>query len=94
MLGKIAEEEKVEISDSEIDTEIDNMIKDVKENVDKIRESLRTPQVRESLRQGLLTRKTLQRLVEIAEGSEVEAVASGGESLTEDAKILKEEEQK
>ena len=70
------------------------MTKDVKENVDKIRESLSTPQVRESIRQGLLTRKTLQRLVEIAEGSEVEAVVSGGESLTENAKIAKEEKQK
>ncbi len=92
VLGKIAEEEKVEVSDSEIDTEIDDMTKDVKENVDKIRESLNTPQVRESIKQVLLTRKTVQRLVEIAEGSEVGAVASGGENSTENAKIAKEEE--
>ncbi|MFC1979524.1 trigger factor [Chloroflexota bacterium] len=92
VLGKIAEEEKVEVSDSEIDTEIDDMIKDVKDNVDKIRESLNTPQVRRSIKQVLLTRKTVQRLVEIAEGSAVEAVVSGGENLTENAKILKEEE--
>jgi len=72
VLGKIVEEEKIEVSDSEMDAEIENMIKSVAENKDKLRESLNTPQGRESISQMLITRKTVQRLVEIAKGSKEE----------------------
>ena len=76
VLGRVAEEEKVEANDSEIDTEIENIIKDVAENKDKLQKSLNTPQMRESIREVLLTRKTVQRLVEIAKTSTVEAALS------------------
>jgi len=69
VLEKIAEEEKVEVTESEVDTEIENMVKRVAENKDRLQESLNTPQARESVRQMLITRKTLQRLLEIARGS-------------------------
>ena len=69
VLGKVAEEEKIEINDSEIDTEIENMTKDTTEKKDKLEKVLNTPQVRESIEQTLLSRKTIQRLTEIAKGS-------------------------
>ncbi len=69
-LSKVAEEEKIEVGDSEIDTEIESMTKSATENKDELEKVLNTPQARQSIGQTLLTRKTIQRLVEIAEGSE------------------------
>lgn len=69
-LGKIAEEEKIEVSDSEINAEIENMTRSATENKDKLNNFLNTPQARKSIEQVLITRKTIERLVEIAKGSE------------------------
>ena len=69
VLGKIAEEEKIEISTSEIDNEIEDMTGTAAENKDKLKKALNTPQAHESIEQRLITRKTIQRLVEIAQGS-------------------------
>ncbi len=69
VVGKIVEEEKIEISDSEVDAEIENMVKSATENKDELQKFLNTPQPRESVEQMLLTRKTIQLLVEIAKGS-------------------------
>jgi len=66
VLGKVAEEEKIEVNDSDIDAEIDSMITATTEKKDELKKALNTPQVRESIEQTLLTRKTLQRLTEIA----------------------------
>ena len=69
VLGKIVEEEKIEASDSEIDTEIADIKKGATENKEGLEKVLNTPQARESIEQTLITRKTIQRLVEIAKGS-------------------------
>jgi len=68
VLGKVAEEEKIEVSDVEIDAEIEEMIKNAAENKDELQKYLNTPQSKESIKQILITRKTIQRLVEIAKG--------------------------
>ncbi|MFC1943673.1 hypothetical protein ACFLWO_03760, partial [Chloroflexota bacterium] len=70
VLGKVVEEEKIEVSDSEIDIEIENMTKSTTENKDELEKVLNTPQIRESIKQTLITRKTIQLLVDIAKGSE------------------------
>jgi len=70
-LGKIAEEEKIEVSDSEITAETESMIKSATENKDELTKFLSTPPARKSLEQALTTRKTIQRLVEIAKGSKI-----------------------
>ncbi len=70
VLGEIAKKEKVKVSDSAINTEIENMTKDTDEGKkDELEGFLNTPQARESIKQTLMTRKTIQRLVEIAKGS-------------------------
>lgn len=70
-LGKIAEEEKIEAGDSEISAEIESMMKNTTENRDKLNKFLNTPSAHKSIEQVLVTRKTIQRLVEIANGSNV-----------------------
>ena len=66
VLGKIAEEENVEISDDEINAEIEVITQNAaEENKTKIHEALNAPQARESIRQTLFTRKTMQLLVDI-----------------------------
>jgi trigger factor len=69
VLGRIAEEEKIEVSDAEINTELENMVQSVSGNKDEVKKRLDSPQVRDSIGQLLMTRKTIQRLVEIAGGS-------------------------
>jgi len=70
VLGKIAEEEKVEVTASEIDAEIEEMTESATENRDEIKKALNTPQARESIEQRLLTRKTIEQLLEIARSPE------------------------
>jgi trigger factor len=72
VLGKVAEEEKIEVDDSEIDTEIEEMLKNVAENKDELQKSLNTPQSRESVKHLLFTKKTVERLEKIAKGQGAE----------------------
>jgi len=69
VLGKITEEEKIEVTDSDIDDEIEAMIISTVENKEQLKKALNTPQTRQSIEQTLLVRKTVQRLGEIARGS-------------------------
>jgi trigger factor len=73
VMGKISQEEKIEVSDAEIDTEIENITKDADEaKRDGLKNFLNTPKARESIKRTLIAQKTIQRLVEIAKGSEGE----------------------
>ena len=94
VLGEIAEQEKIKVSNSAINTEIKNMIKGAAEDKkSEINKFLNTPESRKSIEQSLLTRKTIERLVKIAKGSGAKTATSGGESLAKSSKI-KQEEQK
>ena len=75
VLGKIAEEGKIEISDSEVNDEIENMSRDATKNKEKLNELMNTPQIRQSIKQLLTTRKTVERLAEIAKGSDTDVEA-------------------
>ncbi|MFC1913894.1 trigger factor [Chloroflexota bacterium] len=67
VLAKIAEEEKIEAGDADIYAEIEKMTADAQmENKDELRKFLNHEHSRESIRQMLLTRKTIERLGEIA----------------------------
>jgi trigger factor len=69
VLGKIAEEEKIEVTDSEIEAEIESITKGAVEKKDELQKFLNRLEFRESIKQLLTTRKTIQQLVEIAKGS-------------------------
>jgi trigger factor len=67
VLDKVAQEEKIEASDAEIDSEIGDMAKGVAENKrEEFKKLMNTPQSHQSIKHFLVRRKTVQRLVEIA----------------------------
>ena len=69
VLGKLAEEEKIEIRSAEVDNKIDEIINDA-EDKENARQFFALPQVRQSIEQSLLTQKTMDRLSEIAIGND------------------------
>jgi trigger factor len=68
VLGKLAEEEKIEISSSEVDNRIEEMVIDA-EDKEKSRQFLSLPRFRQSIEQTLRTEKTMDRLLQIAIGN-------------------------
>ncbi len=70
VLSKISQEEKIEVTEDDIKNGISNMVRgigdDKKEEMVKL---LDTPQNRQSITQSLKTRKTIERLSEIAKNS-------------------------
>ena len=69
VLEKVAEEEKIEVSDGEIKAELENIARSVTGGKGEVQEWLNSPQAHSSVEQSLTRRKTVQRLVEIAGGS-------------------------
>jgi trigger factor len=69
VLEKIAEEEKIEVSTSEIDEEIEKMAKDADKQAEEVRKLFNLPQARQSIEQFLISRKTMERLKQMASGS-------------------------
>ena len=68
ILEKVAEEEKMEVSDSEIDAEVGRMVENAGEDGKRVQEVLSSPKSREGLRNDLLARKAIDFLVRIATG--------------------------
>jgi trigger factor len=68
VLGKLAEEEGIEISSSEVDNKVGE-ITDGAEDKEKAKQFFSLPQVRQSIEQSLHTQKTMDRLLEIATGN-------------------------
>jgi trigger factor len=67
VLGRVAEAEKIEVSDEEINAELEKLVQGA-ENKTEMKERINSPQVRDSMAQMLTTQKTVRRLVEIAGG--------------------------
>jgi trigger factor len=68
VLGEVAEEEKIEVGDPEVDEEIEKMVKDADKQAEEIRKLFSLSQARDSVKQFLIGRKTVERLVQIATG--------------------------
>ncbi len=67
LLGKVAEEEKVEVSETGIDNRLESMVLGVdEEKKAEMRQMFDNPQTRASLKQSLMARKTIERLADIA----------------------------
>ncbi len=79
VLGKVAEEEKIEIGDSELEAEVEEIATSRSEGGEEVRRLFSSAAARESLERMLLTRKTVGRLVEIASSGEL-ASLEGGDS--------------
>jgi trigger factor len=70
LLGKVAEVEKIEVTEADIDKRLDNMVLGVDgEKKAEMRQLFDNPQTRASLKQSLMARKTIERLAEIAKNT-------------------------
>jgi trigger factor len=83
VLGKVAAEENVEVTDAEVDAEIENLTSGAGESKDEMGKLLSTPESRESVKRYLTRRKTIQRLAEIAQSSQPQATG-GAEAETKE----------
>ena len=72
VLGKIAEEKKIEASPAEIEAEIEKMIGGDEENAEELHKIFSTQQGRHWVEERLTIQKTVQHLVEIASGNTTE----------------------
>lgn len=91
-LGKLAEAEKIEVSAAEIDEEIEIMSTNAGEQGENMRQLFQSPGTRKSLENVIITRKTVQRLVQIASG-EAEAQPAEAEHHAEPAQTASSEAQ-
>jgi trigger factor len=67
VLGKLAEEEKIEISSSEVDNKIDEIANDAEDKEKaKAKQFFSLPQFKQSIEQSLRTQKTMDKLLQIA----------------------------
>ncbi len=66
VLEKVSEAEKIEISDAEIDSEIEQMIQNTGDKKDEQKKYLNTPQNKDYIKRGINVRKTVQKLLDIA----------------------------
>jgi len=69
VLEKVAEEEKIKVSDDEIHAEMEKLAPNITDNKDELQKFLDSPQAHSSVEQLVARRKAIQRLVEIAGGS-------------------------
>jgi trigger factor len=71
LLGKVAEVEKITVSDTEIESRLDSMVLGVDEaKKADMRKLFDNPQTRDSIRQSLMARKTIERLSDIAKNTQ------------------------
>jgi len=71
VLEQLGEVEKTEVSDAEVDAEVERIIQGAK-NDERVRQLFSSPSGRESLRRNIYMRKTIDRLAEIAtKGGEI-----------------------
>lgn len=68
VLRKLAQEEDIDVEPEELQAEIDTMISESGDSQGAMRQALASDNARDSIRSSLLSRKVMQRLVEIIEG--------------------------
>ena len=77
VLRKLAQHEEIDVDTEEIQTEIDSMISESGDSQDAMRQAFSSDSARDSIRSSLLSRKVMQRLVEIIEGRSESTKPSG-----------------
>jgi trigger factor len=68
VLGKVVEEENLEVDDDEVTEQIDRMVEPFKEQAGEFRKAIDHPEGRRRVRLDLLTEKAFQRIIAIAKG--------------------------
>jgi len=68
VLAKVVDEEGIEVSEEEIDSEIQAIAEGAGDKAEELKKQLNSPPNRQSLRDMILTRKAIKRLLEIASG--------------------------
>lgn len=75
VLSQISEEEKIEVTEDEIMNGINNMVRSIgQDRQDEMLKLIDTPKARQSLTQSIKTRKTIERLTDIAKEKKEEPV--------------------
>ena len=75
ILGKVADEEKIEVTEAEVEEEVETMAQGAGEKGEELKRLFSSAAARQSLEQTLLTKKTIKQLAEIAQGGEAEPTA-------------------
>ncbi len=70
VLSEVTEAEHIQVTDAEVEAEISRLSSGAGGQADEVRRLFSNDSAKESLRRSLVTRKTLDRLVEIASGDE------------------------
>jgi trigger factor len=76
VLGKLAEEEKIEINSSEVDNKVDEIASDA-EDKEKAKQFFSLPQIKQSIEESLRTQKTMDQLLKIAIGNAEDMTKEG-----------------
>ena len=76
VLSQVAEAENITVGDAEVEAEVERLVAGAGEQADEARRLFASEQGRDALRRSLLTRKTLERLVDIASAGEAEGASS------------------
>ena len=80
VLSQLAEDEKIAVSDEELDEEIQTMVNNSGKQGENMKKLFQSPRARSSLQGMLLTKKTVSRLVEIASGESKPKLAKIGDA--------------
>ena len=72
VIRRLAREEAIEVSSDEIDGEVESLTSGASESGDSLRQALSSERARSSIGSSILTRKVLERLAQIVEGSDAE----------------------
>jgi len=94
VLGKVAEEEKLEVTDEEMEQELDAMAVRSPSNASSMRAVFSSPDGRRTVENMVLTRKVMERLQEIAQGKADGAEAAGVEEVASAEEEKEPEEEK
>jgi trigger factor len=73
LLGKVVEEEQIEVTEAEVDEEVEAMAGGAGERGEELKKMFDSQASRLSLKDMLITRKAVRRLVDIALGSETKS---------------------
>lgn len=83
VLSELAEAEHIQVTDEEVEAEIGRMTAGVGDQADEVRRLFKTEAAKESLQRSLVTRRTLERLAEIASADVAPEAAQAGASRNE-----------